>query len=116
MESSRKKFIEWWLKTEYGEKKDLQKSIQWESKQKSSDIWDCFDPVAHEKTGGPKVMCRRGQAILVHPSHRRAGTSPMKIHMKSTTYAKPPVLKKQGIDQLLRDMVGLSLTIKIFIF
>jgi hypothetical protein len=112
MESSRKQFIEWWLKTEFGEKKDLQKSIQWESKQKTSDVWDCFDQVAHEKTGEPKVMCRRCQAILVHPSHRRAGTSPMKIHMKSITCAKPPVLKKQGIDQLLRDMVSLPLIIK----
>jgi hypothetical protein len=29
MESSRKSFVEWWLKTESGEKEDLQTSIQW---------------------------------------------------------------------------------------
>lgn len=109
MESSRNSFVEWWLKTEFGEKEDLQKSIQWQSKQKTSDVWGCFDQVAHEKTGEPKVMCRRCQAVLVHPSHRRAGTSPMKIHMKSIICAKPSGSKKQGIDQLLQNMVCLSL-------
>lgn len=40
------------------------------------------------------------------------GTSLMKIHMKSIICAKPPALKKRGIDQLLRDMVSLPLVIK----
>lgn len=108
MEISRKSFVEWWLKTEFGEKEDLQKSIQWQSKQKTSNVWDCFDQVAHEKTGEPKVMCKRCLAVLAHPSHRRAGTSPMKIHLRGITCAKPSGSKKQSIDQLLQNMVCLS--------
>ncbi|KAJ6088403.1 hypothetical protein N7486_009664, partial [Penicillium sp. IBT 16267x] len=91
IESYRKRFIEWWLKIEFGEKEDLQ------NKQKTSDVWDCFDQVAHKKTGEPKVMCRRCQAVLIHLSHRRAGTSPMKIYMKSIICTKPSGLRKQGI-------------------
>ena len=57
-------------------------------------------------------MYRRCQAILIYPSHRRAGTSLMKIHIKSIICAKPPVLKKQGINQLPRDIVSIPLIIK----
>ena len=109
METSRKSFVEWWLKTEFGKKESLQKSIQWQGKHKTSNVWDHFDQVAHEKTGEPKVMCRHCQTVLIHPSYRRAGTSPMKTHLKSTACVKPSGSKKQDISQLLQNMVCLSL-------
>lgn len=109
MESSRNKFVEWWLKTEFGLQKDLQKSIIWNSESKKSDVWKSFDQVAHSKTGEPKVMCKRCQAVVVHPGYYQAGPSPMGKHLASTQCSKPHRPPKQGIDKLLRDMVSLSL-------
>lgn len=109
METSRRDFVEWWLKTEYGLKQDLQKSIKWDSDQKKSEVWLSFDQVAHGKTGEPKVMCKRCQNVIIHPGHRRAGCSPMKAHLNSNICIKPRKLKRQGIDQLLRDSVILQL-------
>jgi hypothetical protein len=74
MENSRIQFVKWWLKTEFGSKKETQDTIHWDGKKKS-DLWESFEQVAHEKTGEPKVMCKRCQTILVHPHHRRAGSS-----------------------------------------
>jgi hypothetical protein len=109
METSRRDFVEWWLKTEYGLKQELRKSIKWDNNQKKSDVWPSFDQVAHEKTGEPKVMCKRCQNVIIHPGHRRAGCSPMKAHLNSTICIKPQKLKGKGIDQLLRDSVSLQL-------
>ncbi|KAJ5580904.1 hypothetical protein N7450_007205, partial [Penicillium hetheringtonii] len=92
--------------TEFSEKNNLQKSIQWQSKQKISDIWDYFDQIAYKKTDEPKIMCRCCQAVLVYPSHHRAEISPMKIYMKSIIYAKSSGSKKQNIDQLLQNIIS----------
>lgn len=111
MGESRREFVEWWLKTEYGQKQDIQRSIRWDSNLKKSDVWSSFDQVAHAKTGEPKVMCKRCQNVIIHPAHRRAGCSPMKTHLASAVCIKPQTSKskRQGIDQLLRDLVSLYL-------
>jgi hypothetical protein len=106
MENSRIQFVKWWLKTEFGSKKETQDTIHSDGKKKS-DLWESFEQVAHEKTGEPKVMCKRCQTILVHPHHRRAGSSPMKTHLKSGACLSKP--KKGGIAQLIRNSVSLKL-------
>lgn len=100
MANSRTEFVEWWLNTEFGSKKN---TVRWNGKKKT-DIWEQFEQVAHEKTGEPKAMCKKCQAVLVHPHHRRAGTSPMHIHLKGDGCHGGP--KKQSIDQLLRSSVS----------
>lgn len=107
METTRRDFVEWWLKTEYGLKQDLRKSIKWDSDQKKSEVWQSFNQVAYEKTGEPKVMCKRCHNVIVHPGNRRAGCSPMKAHLNSTICIKPRKLTRHGIDQLLRNSVSL---------
>ena len=104
MECSRTQFVEWWLKTEFGSKKDTYDSIRWDGKKKS-DLWESFDQVAHEKTGEPKVMCKRCHTVLVHPNHRRAGCSPMKAHLKGGACRIGPT--KRGIDQIIQSSVCL---------
>lgn len=107
MEASRRQFVHWWLDTEYGQKPELPKSIKWASELKKSDTWLSFDQVAHERTGEPKVMCKRCQNVIIHPGHRRAGLSPMRAHLSSSVCTKPRPLKKQGIDQLIRNSVSI---------
>jgi hypothetical protein len=107
MEASRLQFVEWWLMTEFGSKKELQQAIKWDSKQHRSDIWSSFDQVANARTGEPKVMCRHCQNVVVHPRFNRSGPSPMKNHLNSTYCTKPQKTTKLGIDQLLREMVSL---------
>lgn len=110
MEHSRNQFVEWWLKTEFGSNPGIQDTIHWDGKKKS-DLWESFEQVAHDKTGEPKVMCKRCHAILVHPHYRRAGSSPMKAHLKSGACLSKP--KRRGIDQLIRDSVSLKLHLPI---
>lgn len=109
MDTSRTQFVEWWLTTEFGLKKDLRRTINWDSDQKKSAAWSSFDQVAHSKTGEPKVMCKRCCAVVIHPGYKRSGPSPMKNHLKSAQCAKPQFQKtsKQGIDKLLQNMVCL---------
>lgn len=109
METSRIQFVEWWLMTEFGSKKELQKSIRWDTIQKKSDVWSSFDQVANARTGEPKVMCNRCQSVVVHPKFNRSGPSPMKNHLNSAYCTQPRKTTKQGIDQLLREMVSLSI-------
>ncbi len=111
MEDSRRQFVRWWLDTEYGLKPELRKSIKWASELKKSDAWLSFDQVAHERTGEPKVICKRCQNVIVHPGYRRAGLSPMRAHLSSSVCAKPQPLKKQGIDQLIRNSVSIMLSL-----
>lgn len=108
METSRVLFVEWWLMTEFGSKKELQRSIRWDTIQKKSDVWSSFDQVANARTGEPKVMCNRCQSVVVHPRFNRSGPSPMKNHLNSAYCTQPRKTTKQSIDQLLREMVSLS--------
>ncbi|KAJ5764738.1 hypothetical protein N7520_004297 [Penicillium odoratum] len=101
MDGSRKRFITWRLNTESGSAPEIQDSIRWDGK-KTSSVWDNFNQVAHEKTGKPKVMCTSCLCTLVHPSYRRAGSSPMNAHIKAGTCTRKPVT--QRIDQLLKHM------------
>lgn len=105
MDHSRSKFVEWWLLTDFGSKKDTQESINWSGKKKSS-IWDNFSQVAHQKTGEPKIICQRCNTLLVHPHFRRGGTSPMRTHLKGSTCH--PGLPKRGIEQLIQNSVSQS--------
>ncbi|KAJ5084993.1 hypothetical protein N7532_009764 [Penicillium argentinense] len=57
MEDSRKQFVEWWLTTGYGKQQEGG-NIHWDGK-KTSDIWQNFEQVAHERTGQVKVMCTK---------------------------------------------------------
>jgi BED zinc finger. len=107
MEDSRKQFVDWWLTTEFGSRKELQTTIRWDGKKKS-DVWERFDQVAHEKTGEPKVMCIQCHATIVHPNHHRAGSSPMKGHLTTSACRGTPRPTKRRIDQLLRDLVSLA--------
>lgn len=105
MEEFRKQFVDWWLTTEFGARKELQTTIRWDGKKKS-DVWERFDQVAHEKTGEPKVKCKQCHAIIVHPNHHRAGSSPMKGHLTTSTCLCRPKATKRRIDQLLRHSVS----------
>lgn len=109
MDTSRTQFVEWWLTTEFGQKKDLRRTINWDSDQKKSVAWSLFDQVAHSKMGEPKVMCKRCCAVVIHPGYKRSGLSPMKNYLTSAQCAKPQFQKtsKQGIDKLLQNMVCL---------
>ncbi|KAJ6001045.1 hypothetical protein N7481_001454 [Penicillium waksmanii] len=112
MDTSRTQYVEWWLTTEFGQKKDLRRTINWDSDQKKSAAWSSFDQVAHSKTGEPKVMCKRCCAVVIHPGYKRSGPSPMKNHLTSAQCAKPQLKKtsKQGIDKLLRNMAFMAIT------
>jgi hypothetical protein len=107
MDEPRKHFVEWLLMTEFGAKKELQKSVYWDSSLKKSDVWESFDQVANMKTGEPKVMCKCCQNVIVHPGVNRAGPSPMKAHFTSAVCVKPRKTVKKGINHLLREMVSL---------
>ncbi|KAJ5117352.1 hypothetical protein N7448_010984 [Penicillium atrosanguineum] len=100
MDHSRTTFVEWWLLTDFGSKKDTQESINWSGRKKSS-LWDNFSQVVHQKTGEPKIICQRCNTLLVHPHFRRGGTSPMRTHLKGGTCR--PSLPKRGIDQLMQS-------------
>ncbi|KAJ5742543.1 uncharacterized protein N7511_011275, partial [Penicillium nucicola] len=104
MEMSQIQFVKRWLMTEFGSKKELQKSIRWDTILKKSDVWSSFDQVANARSGEPKVMCKRGQNVIVHPGVKRAGPSPIKNHLTSTVCVQPRTTTKQGINQLLREM------------
>jgi hypothetical protein len=106
MDHTRAQFVEWWLSTGFGSKEDIRDAIHWDGKKKS-DLWESFEQVAHEKTGEPKVMCKRCHALLVHPHHRRGGTSPLKAHLKGGTCLATK--KKGSIGQLLQSMVSPNL-------
>lgn len=101
MDESRKKFVSWWLTTEFGSKSEVNQTINWDSKPKSS-IWDRFQQVANEKSGKPKVMCKSCLCTLVHPRFRRAGSSPMNAHIKTGSCTRKPAPR---IDQLVKEMV-----------
>jgi hypothetical protein len=111
MQQNRQEFVDWWLKTEFGLKEGLRDGIHWDGKKKS-DLWESFEQVAHEKTGEPKVMCKRCHAIRVHPNHRRGGTSPLRTHIKGGTCFA--LKKKGGIGQLLQNMVSTILSLPPF--
>ena len=107
MQENRQVFVEWWLKTEFGLKEGLRDGMHWDGKKKS-DLWESFEQVAHEKTGEPKVMCKRCCAVLVHPHHRRGGTSPLRTHIKGGTCFAAK--KKGSIGQLLQNIVSTKLS------
>ncbi|KAJ5267276.1 hypothetical protein N7478_010084 [Penicillium angulare] len=102
MEETRKKFVDWWLTTEFGSQPQTRKEIHWEGKA-TSDVWDSFQQVAHEKSGKPRVMCKSCLCTIGHPRFRRAGSSPMNAHLKTSTCPRKPTPKK-GIDQLVKEM------------
>lgn len=104
MDESRKSFVRWWLGTEFGSKPDIQDSIRWDGK-KTSNVWNSFHQVAHEKTGKPKVMCTTCLCTLVHPRYQRAGSSPMNAHIKAGSCTRKPTPR---IDQLLKQIVCCS--------
>lgn len=103
MEDARKQFVEWWLTTGYGEQAEGKGNVHWDGK-KTSDIWKGFEQVAHERTGQPKVMCKRCKTTLAHPAAKRAGTSALQHHLKKGGCRAPRVAEK-GVDQILQDMV-----------
>jgi hypothetical protein len=105
MDESRKSFVRWWLTAEFGSQPEIQNSIRWDGKT-TSNIWNNFNQVAHEKTGKPKVMCTTYLCTLVHPRYRRAGSSPMSAHIKASSCTQKPT---QRIDQLLKQMVCYSI-------
>lgn len=78
-------------------------TLGWE---KTSVLWEHFEQVAHEKTGEPKVMCKRCFTTLTHPGHKRTGTSALKAHLKGGTCRLET--KRRGIDQLIRDSVSFA--------
>ena len=102
--------------TEFGAKKEFQKSVYWNSNLKKSDVWESFDQVANIKTGKPKVMCKRCQNVIIHPGVNRAGPSSMKAHLTSVVCVKLQKTTKQGINHLLREMVSLSLDLTYIIY
>lgn len=101
-EHTRTDFTNWWLQTEFGMNKDIQNNIHWDHKKRAS-VWEYFDQVAHERTGEPKVMCKRCHTVLVHPNVRRGGTSPIKAHLKGNTYHS---MSKRGINKLVIAQVS----------
>lgn len=103
MESSRQQFVEWWLKTGFGSQREVREHLHWDGKKKS-DLWESFEQVAHEKTGEPKVMCKRCFTVLTHPNHKRGGTSALKAHLQGGACRLDR--KRRGIDQLIRDAVS----------
>lgn len=105
MEDSRKQFVEWWLTTTFGSNPECRNTLHWDGK-KTSVLWEHFEQVAHEKTGEPKVMCKRCFTTLTHPGHKRTGTSALKAHLKGGTCRLET--KRRGIDQLIRDSVSFA--------
>ena len=103
MEDYRKQFVDWWVTTGFGMNPEYRKSLHWDGKKKS-ELWESFEQVAHEKTGEPKVMCKRCFTTLTQPGHKRTGTSALKAHLQGG--ACRPDKKRQGIDQLIRDLVS----------
>lgn len=55
MEDSRKQFVDWWLTAGYGKDSERHGNLHWDGK-KTSEIWQSFEQVAHEKTGQPKIL------------------------------------------------------------
>lgn len=104
MEDSRQSFVKWWLDTSFGSKKEMADKIHWDGKKKS-ELWESFEQVAHEKTGEPKVMCKRCCTVLTHPNLRRGGTSPLNTHLKGGACRIDPT--KRGIDQIIQSSVCL---------
>lgn len=107
MEQSRNQFVQWWLTTGFGLDPQYRDGIHWEKKKKS-DVWEHFEQIAHERTGEPKLMCKYCSTVLAHPSHKRAGTSALKTHLKGNTCRVDK--EKQGpfIDQMIQDTVSLK--------
>lgn len=103
MEDSRKQFVEWWLNTLFGSNPQYRDSLYWDGK-KTSVLWEHFEQVANEKTGEPRVMCKRCCTTLTHLGHKRIGTSALKAYLKGGTCRLEE--RKRGIDQLFRNLVG----------
>lgn len=94
--------MEWWLKTEFGSKKNAQDTVRWndEKRQTSGSTLNRL----RIRLVILRSCEKKYLAVLVHPHHRRAGTSPMHIHLKGGGCHGGP--RKQGIDQLLRNSVS----------
>ncbi|KAJ5267369.1 hypothetical protein N7478_010177 [Penicillium angulare] len=98
--SLEREFLEWWEKTNYGQKlqEDGQSLIKWSTESRHADVWKHFDQVAHIDTGHPRVLCQACLTLLDHPQHRKNGTSAMSRHQKSNTCRRG---KKRGSHQTL---------------
>ena len=104
MEETRKQFVEWWVKTGFGKNPVYSGSLHWDGKKKS-ELWESFEQVAHQKTGEPKVMCKRCFSTLTHPGYKRTGTSALKAHLKGGA-CRVYTRSRRGIDQLIRESVS----------
>lgn len=78
-----KKFVEWWLQTEFGKSK----RINWDARHQA-ECWNSFDQVANTKDGKPGVMCKQCRKVLDHPAAAHTGTSSMNKHRKGVNCAK----------------------------
>lgn len=84
-----KEFSEWWEGTYWAqhnsERGNAARGIQWDSRVRSSNVWQNFDQAAKIIDGTPFVVCRLCSTALVHPNVRMSGTSALSKHTKSNT-------------------------------
>lgn len=100
---TRHEFVQWWLKTEFGQKK----RIRWETK-RSSSIWENFEQVAQALDGKAKIMCKRYGGILDHPHNNEHGASTMTRHLRGPQCrnAAASGAKQQGIRSMIQHAVS----------
>ena len=99
-------WVDWWLQTDYGQKRKM----QWDAEH-SAKIWKDFEQVAQITDGSPKVMCKRCYKILEHPQTPLQsgkglhGTSTMIKHLKTGACKRIATEGKTEITQFMKSAV-----------
>lgn len=99
---SKAAFVEWWLQTDFGKKKQ----IHWDGRHQAN-CWQHFQQVADGKTGRPGVMCKQCGKILDYPANGHTGTSSMNKHSKGVNCRKS-LTTRPNIKQLMENAVCLN--------
>jgi len=87
-ESKHDEFIEWWTTTPWAVKHsitssdtDITKSINWNSKTKTSLYWSNYYQGAHRCTGEPVLVCRECANHIAHPNIKNSKTKAIKNYL-----------------------------------
>ena len=81
-------FLTWWLETPWIVERasttdDWSKRLGWESRSRTSSVWQHFYQAANRLTGEPALVCQRCSYALSHPNVKASGTSTLSRHLES---------------------------------
>jgi hypothetical protein len=102
-------FLIWWRDTAWANshtiKSNKDASLLWDSRYRSSDLWNSFHQAAEIASGKPQLVCKRCSSSLDHPGINNSGTNSMKNHLKTEKCLQ--TRNNRGLKQMQIDGVGL---------